>query len=128
MAKGIKSSNQYIMKDSLGDIDILKENTIFDKYAILSKDKDHIPNFYFSKKNKVLSRTDTNGYQLKGITHNRRYFVKSQAIISGVALRDYLVEIIASNICNQLSIPCVQQRQCSFVYKAMMEFILRILN
>ena len=117
MAKGIKSSNQYIMKDSLGNIDILKENTIFDKYAILSKDKDNIPNFYFSKKNKVLTRTDTNGYQLKGITHNRRYFVKSQAIISGVALRDYLVEIIASNICNQLSIPCVQQRQCSFVYE-----------
>ena len=117
MTVGLNSFDQYIMKDSLGDIDILSDNTTSDKYAIISEDKKNIPTFYFSKKDKVLNRTDTNGYQLKGITHNRRYFVKSQAIISGLALRDNLVEIIASDICNQLSIPCVQQRQCSFVYE-----------
>ena len=117
MTVGLNSFDQYIMKDSLGDIDILSDNTTSDKYAIISEDKKNIPSFYFSKKDKVLNRTDTNGYQLKGITHNRRYFVKSQAIISGLALRDNLVEIIASDICNQLSIPCVQQRQCSFVYE-----------
>lgn len=117
ITKGLRSLDQYIMKDSQGDIDILNDNSTSDKYAIISDNKGRIPSFYFSKKDKVLNRTDTCGYQLKGITHNRRYFVKSQAIMSGVALRDNLVEIIASNICNQLSIPCVQQRQCSFVYE-----------
>jgi len=113
----IKSSNQYIMTDSIEDIDILRDNASAEKYSIIADDNEALPRFFFSKKEKVLNRTDTNGYQLKGTTHNRRYFVKSQAIMSGVVLNDHLVEVIASDICRQLSIPCVQQNHCRFIYE-----------
>ena len=117
IAKGIKSYNQYIMTDSIEDIDILRDNASAEKYSIVADDNEAVPRFFFSKKEKVLNRTDTNGYQLKGTTHNRRYFVKSQAIMSGVVLNDHLVEVIASDICRQLSIPCVQQKLCRFIYE-----------
>ena len=32
----------------------------------------------------------------------------------GIAMRDWAVEIIASDIANQLGIPCVQQKHCIF--------------
>ncbi len=117
IAKGIKSYNQYIMTDSIEDIDILRDNASAEKYSIVADENEAVPRFFFSKKEKVLNRTDTNGYQLKGTTHNRRYFVKSQAIMSGVVQSDHLVEVIASDICRQLSIPCVQQKLCRFIYE-----------
>lgn len=74
------------------------------------------PIFELSKKNILFSRTDTDGFQLKAISDNRRWFIKAQAIISGVLMDDWAVEIIASDICSQLNINCVQQRKCHLVY------------
>lgn len=42
--------------------------------------------------------------------------MKSQAIISGVLMDDWAVELLASDICRQLDIPCVKQNECEFVY------------
>ncbi len=77
----------------------------------------NIPRFEFSRKDRIIARTDTDGYQMKAVTSDRRHFVKSQSVISGLKLRDWAVEIIASDICRQLGIPCVIQRQCRFVYE-----------
>ncbi len=74
-----------------------------------------LPQFTFRRQDLLLSRTDTAGYQLKALTQERRTFVKSQAIISGLAMRDYAVEVVATDLCHQLNIPCVEQRICSFV-------------
>lgn len=75
-----------------------------------------IPKFTFAKKDILFSRSDTDGYQLKALSRDRRYFVKSQASISGVFMNDWAVELIASDICGQLDIPHVKQRECEFVY------------
>ena len=75
-----------------------------------------VPTFVFSKKDILLNRTDTDGFQLKALSHNRKSFVKSQAIMAGVPMNDWAVEIIAADIARQLSIPCVEQHHCEFVY------------
>ena len=78
--------------------------------------KDELPEFAFTKKDILLTRTDTDGFQMKALTYGRSLFVKSQAIMAGIAMRDWAVEIIASDIANQLGIPCVQQKHCVFAY------------
>ncbi len=78
------------------------------------KSKDELPEFAFTKKDILLTRTDTDGFQMKALTYGRSFFVKSQAIMAGIAMRDWAVEIIASDIANQLGIPCVQQKHCIF--------------
>ncbi len=75
-----------------------------------------VPVFHFSKEDMLLYRSDTDGYQLKGLTPDRRYFVKAQAIMAGIKLRDWAVEIIAAGLCRQFAIPYVEQRHCRFVY------------
>ncbi len=99
--RGIESPAQYLFEDRDGDAGIF----------------DAIPVFTFSRKDRVIHRTDTDGYQMKALTHDRRLFIKSQAVISGVALRDWAVEVIATDICRQLSIPCIEQKPCQFVYE-----------
>lgn len=75
-----------------------------------------LPEFVFTKKDILLTRTDTDGFQMKALSDDRVYFVKSQAIMSGLQMRDWAVEIIASDIAAQLSIPCVMQKHCVFAY------------
>ena len=77
---------------------------------------DSIPEFSFTKKDILLTRTDTDGFQMKALTSDHRYFVKSQAIMAGIQMQDWAVEIIASDIAKQLGIPCVQQKHCIFAY------------
>ena len=77
---------------------------------------DSIPEFAFTKKDILLTRTDTDGFQMKALTSDHRYFVKSQAIMAGIQMQDWAVEIIASEIANQLGIPCVVQKHCIFAY------------
>ena len=77
---------------------------------------DSIPEFAFTKKDILLTRTDTDGFQMKALTSDYRYFVKSQAIMAGIQMQDWAVEIIASEIANQLGIPCVVQKHCIFAY------------
>ena len=75
-----------------------------------------IAEFRFTKKDILLTRTDTDGFQMKALTADRRFFVKSQAVMSGTVMRDWAVEIIAADIANQLGIPCVRQQHCRFIY------------
>ena len=74
------------------------------------------PRFAFTKKDILTLRTDADGYQLKAISHDRRWFVKSQAVIGGLKMNDWKVEITASDICDTLGIPHVLQKYCEFVY------------
>ena len=113
---GVTSYDELVMSDNEDTFDIINNTSRQPSSDTLVFNDDNIPKFYFSKKDRVIARTDTDGYQIKGITSDHRYFVKSQAIISGTVLRDYAVEIIASDICEQLSIPHVSQSHCKFVY------------
>lgn len=70
------------------------------------------PEFFFEKKDMLVLRTGTNGFQPKFFTKDKKYFIKAQANISGVFMEDWLVEIIASQFCEQLSIPVVKQCEC----------------
>lgn len=72
--------------------------------------------FRFEKKDILYTRTDTEGFQLKALSNDRKWFVKSQAILCGKCMDDWAVEILASDLCRQLDIPCVYQRECVFVY------------
>ena len=72
--------------------------------------------FSFERKDLIAWRTDTDGFQMKALTADRRMFVKSQAVISGLRMDDWAVEVIASDLCRQLGIPCVQQQPCMFLY------------
>lgn len=75
-----------------------------------------LPEFAFTKQDILLTRTDTDGFQMKALSGRRVHFVKSQAIMSGLLMRDWAVEIIASDIAKQLNIPCVMQKHCIFAY------------
>lgn len=87
-----------------------------DRFVIHVDEAENIPRFPFTQKDILYSRTDTDGYQLKAISRDRRFFVKSQAIISGINMNDWAVELVASDLCEQLGIPCVKQMECEFVY------------
>lgn len=95
------------MKVSQGEIRLE-----FDKEVDLYK----IPRFEFTRKDILYSRSDTDGYQLKALSKDRRLFVKAQLFLAGVPMNDWTVEILASNLCTQLGIPCVVQKECEFVY------------
>lgn len=84
--------------------------------VISDADIHSIPKFTFEKRDILYSRTDTDGYQLKAISRDRKFFVKSQAVISGVFLNDWAVELMASDICEQLGISCIKQHECEIVY------------
>lgn len=80
-------------------------------------DPQDMPCFEFTKKDILLARTDTDGYQYKALSHNRRWFVKAQVSMGGIAMNDWAVEVIASRLCEQLAIPCVKQKRCEFIYE-----------
>ncbi len=131
--RGIISRDQYLFLDEKDDIDINEAllgysrkcapDDVTDRgglnLIVAEGNPETIPHFVFSKKDRVIRRTDTDGYQMKALSHDRRYFIKSQAVITGVVMRDWAVEVIASDICRQLSIPCIEQRRCRFVYEGM---------
>ena len=88
-----------------------------DKHLVIRTEHDQrLPVFSFNKKEIILTRSDTDGFQMKALTSDRKYFVKAQAVMSGVKLNDWAVEIISTGICRQLGIPCVEQKHCRFVY------------
>ena len=80
------------------------------------RNAEDIPVFEFPKRDLIIARTDTDGFQMKAISDDRRFFIKSQALIAGIGMRDWAVEIIASDIAGQLNIPCVQQHHCRFAF------------
>lgn len=76
-----------------------------------------LPRFEFTRKDILIARTSTDGFQIKALSHDRRFFVKSQAIIGGIIMDDWAVELIASNLCEQLGISHVKQNECQFIYE-----------
>ncbi|MCR5358208.1 MAG: HipA domain-containing protein [Lachnospiraceae bacterium] len=75
-----------------------------------------VPVFRFKKGEIIITRSDTDGFQMKAISSDRRYFIKSQAVMAGVKLNDWAVEITSAHICEQLGINCIRQNHCRFVY------------
>lgn len=123
LAKGIDAervnncflcSDKKISSISVSDI---AENDAESELIIDDAVKDFIPSFEFKRKDILIIRTDTDGFQLKAITSDRKWFVKAQAEMGGTIMNDWAVEIIASNICKQLKIDCVEQKHCEFVYE-----------
>lgn len=74
------------------------------------------PRFTYSKQDMCNARADVDGFQLKALSYDRKLFVKGQAIIGGICMDDWAVELIASDLCEQLGIPCVKQHGCELVY------------
>lgn len=68
--------------------------------------------FTFNKRDLLVTRTGSEGFQPKFFSNDRKYFVKCQASISGLLMEDWLVEIIASRFATQLGIPYVYQMEC----------------
>lgn len=97
--------------------DVLKN---FPDRLKIAEDEDafDLPVFNISKQNIIYFRTDTDGYQCKALSRDRKWFIKAQATISGRLMNDWNVEIIASDLCKQLGIQCVEQRPCEVVYGA----------
>ena len=73
--------------------------------------------FSFSRRDILYSRTDTDGFQMKALSSDRRWFVKSQAVMAGKQMNDWMVEVIASDLCRQLEIPHVEQQACRLYYE-----------
>ena len=117
-AKAGGNKGMFILRDrgchySLDDIPEVNGNK---RLIIQADDHKDIPVFRFTKPEAILSRSDTDGFQMKAVTSDRRFLIKSQAVMSGVKLRDWIVEIVATLICHQLGIPCVEQKHCVFIY------------
>lgn len=74
------------------------------------KCEEKIPTFCFSKKECIIARGGTPGFQPK--FKRDKYFFKSQAELSGTLMNDWLVEIIASKFAQVLGIPTVKQYAC----------------
>lgn len=114
------SEKQLDIDRSKGDKsdDRIKSNKIKDGFywAIDNEQKGEMPCFEFAKNDLLTVRTDTDGFQPKAISKDGKWFIKSQAIIGGARMNDWLVEIIASDVCMQLEIPCVLQKRCEFLY------------
>lgn len=72
--------------------------------------KESIPTINVAKRDVFGFKSSTDGYQPKFIKGN--LFIKSQATIGGVRMRDDIVEIIASNLCDDLNIYHVRQSPC----------------
>jgi len=105
----IDKSDSLELEDEDGEV----VNSARSYYADLSVSP---PRFMFSRKDILITRTSTDGYQLKALSKDRKWFVKSQAIMGETILNDWAVEIIASHVCNQLGISCVEQKYCEFIY------------
>ncbi len=117
-ACGVKGENSFLLCDggetfSLGD---LKEYDVTHRLKINCTGSGKVPVFRISRRELILNRSDTDGYQMKALVSDRRMFVKAQAVIGGTAMRDWAVELIACGICRQLGISCVEQRPCRVIY------------
>lgn len=73
--------------------------------------------FSFRRKDVLYTRSDTDGFQMKALSRDRQWFVKSQAVMAGKRMNDWMVEAIASALCEQLEIPHVEQIPCRLFYE-----------
>lgn len=109
-SKGATEPGTYLLTD--GE----KSFSLDEVTGISIHDIADISAFEFQKKDMLITRTDTDGFQMKALSVDRRFFIKSQAVISGVRMQDWAVEIIAADIADQLGIPCVDQHHCGFAF------------
>lgn len=61
---------------------------------------------------RINCRTGSEGYQAKYYADNKEHFIKTQASLSGILMRDWQVEVIASKLCKLLNIYSVEQHHC----------------
>ncbi|MCR5250815.1 MAG: HipA domain-containing protein [Lachnospiraceae bacterium] len=117
-ADGMTESCSYLLREEGGEFSLseLEGDNVGWGLRYEPDSAGTVPVFRFSRKDLLLYRSDTDGYQLKAMSADRRYFVKAQAVMAGVRLRDWAVEIIASGLCRQFGIPCVEQKHCRFAY------------
>lgn len=117
-ASGVKETGMPLLREQGKVFRLTDMEGEYDGQSLIIKQGSdgNFPEFCFSKDELMYYRSDTDGYQLKAITADRRFFVKAQAIVAGVKLWDHAVEVIASGLCRQFGIPCVEQKQCRFVY------------
>ena len=87
-----------------------------DGISIEGADAKDLPVFEFQKKDIITARTDTDGFQIKALSSDRKYFIKSQALFSNIPMRDWAVEVIASDVARQFGIPCVEQHHCRCIF------------
>jgi len=118
-SRGInKGDDSFLLIDKTFDSSLKDITTKCDrkKIELLTDRCEDIPEFRIRREDVLLYRSDTDGYQMKALTSDRKKFIKSQAVMAGIKMRDHKVEVIATEICRQLGIPCVVQRLCRFVY------------
>lgn len=80
-----------------------------------SEDNSLFPVWPYMNKSRILKNAHLTGYQIKGITSDRFFVIKSQIIKEGTLLDDWAVEIIAMDICRQLDISYLKQRECNII-------------
>ena len=88
-AKGVSSLSQLLCIDKYENINIDDLGDLKEKIVV--RNGQWMPRVEFSKSDRIVTRTDTDGYQMKALTRDRLHFVKSQAVISGVKMRDWAV-------------------------------------
>lgn len=82
--------------------------------------------FKFNLSAALQCRTGAEGYQMKFITANNKYFVKVQCSLGGYLMDDWKVEVLASRLCEHLSIQHIKQKPCRVLVsngKASKEFM-----
>ena len=71
--------------------------------------------FKVTRKDELVIRSTTDGYQPKYFAEQGKYFLKSQCELQRVLRDDWMVEIIASMLCNHYKIDAVQQNPCKIL-------------
>ena len=104
-----------VIKEYPSDMVLGSDERLSDGFYGKLSDAD-VPWFEFTKSDILTARTDTDGFQPKAVSKDGKWFIKSQAVIGGIRMNDWAVEIIASDVCHQLNIPCVIQKRCEFLY------------
>lgn len=78
--------------------------------------KRELPEIVIDASDKIIHAVCTTGYHIKGISLDRKRFIKCQAILQGTVMDDWAVELIAMDLCRQLSIPYMEQHKCQIVF------------
>lgn len=120
-AKGLNEESDYrqffvqdMSKTDFSIEDLVKHSKA--RISMKKEDLQSLPLFHINKKDLLTARTDTDGFQMKSVSKDRKWFIKAQAMISGEYMDDWAVELIATSICKQLGIPHVEQHRCQISY------------
>lgn len=107
-------SNLLLQDTCISNISI---SELHDDKTLRIHPNDNSLTFSFRRKDILYTRSDTDGFQMKALSQNRKWFVKTQAVMAGKKMNDWIVEVIASELCSQLEIPHVEQIPCRVFYE-----------